>query len=223
MQKGKLIVIDGADNVGKATQVKLLIERLAREGKKADTLDFPRYEENVFGKLLKECLRGEHGDFISLDPKIASTLYALDRFESKEKLNGLLETNDIVVLDRYTSANMLHQGAKIENVEKRREFINWLEHIEFDIFGIPKPDLTIALAVNFEHSDQIFNTMVKEGQKDPDVAELDRAHQREVAQCVEWMPSVDPSWRVLHCSGDDSLRTREEIHEDIYFLVSRIL
>lgn len=224
MQKALFIVLDGADNSGKATQTALLVERLRSEGKKVGVLDFPQYTVNIFGKLIKEALTGLHGDFLSVDPKIASTLYAADRFESKGVLCELLVQNDVVVLDRYVSANMLHQGAKIADVADRQEFLTWLEHVEYGIFGMPKPDMTISLAVSPEDSEAILARMIEEGKKTPDQAESDRAHQKRVAECLEWLSSVKDSWNTVHCSsGINGLRSREDIHEEVYRLVTELL
>lgn len=224
MQKGKLIVIDGADNVGKATQTALLVSRLKEGGKKVGTLDFPQYTVNTFGKLIKECLKGEHGDFLNVDPKIASALYAADRFEAKGVLLELLAQNDAVILDRYVSANMLHQGAKIADVAQRREFLEWLEHVEYGIYGMPKPDLTISLAVSPEDSNAILARMVEEGKKTADVAETDREHQKRVAQCLQWLSTMKENWITVHCSsGIHGLRSREDIHEEVYKVAVQLL
>ena len=223
MQHSKIIVIDGADNSGKATQAALLRTRLEQDGLKVGTMDFPRYTQNTFGKLIKESLEGKHGDFLHKDPRVASVLYAADRFESKQALAQLLNECDVVVLDRYVSANMLHQGAKIENIEERKEFLLWLEHVEYDIFGLPKPDRIIMLAVSSEHSEQILNQMVIEGTKTPDLAEKDLEHQRRVAQCMAWLSSVKDNWSTVHCSGITGLRSREDIHEEIYTLVKSFI
>jgi len=223
MSKAKLIVLDGGDNVGKATQTALLLERLQKEGKKVGTLDFPQYTVNTFGRLIKESLLGEHGDFMSIDPKIASVLYAADRYESKNQLTGLLEEVDVVILDRYVSANMLHQGAKITDIEKRKDFLVWLEKVEYGIFGMPQADLTIALLVSSEHSEEILHRMVEDGSKAPDSAETDRLHQRGVAQCVVWLSSMKENWNTVHCSSIEGLRSREDIHEEIFKLVSELI
>ncbi len=224
MSKAAFIVIDGADNSGKATQTALLVERLRVEGKKVGTLDFPQYAVNTFGKLIKECLQGERGDFLSLDPKIASTLYAADRFEAKGILLELLAQNDVLILDRYVSANMLHQGAKIDNIEDRQEFLEWLDHVEYGVFGMPKPDLTISLAVSPEDNEAILKRMIEEGKKTPDKAEEDREHQRRVQECLSWLATMKENWNTVHCSsGINGLRSREDIHEEVYKIVSDLL
>lgn len=224
MSKGKLIVIDGADNVGKATQTSLLVDRLKADGKRVGTLDFPQYTINTFGKLIKECLVGEHGDFLNVDPKIASTLYAADRYEAKGVLLELVAQNDVVILDRYVSANMLHQGAKIVDIQQRQEFLSWLEHVEYGIFGMPQPDLTISLAVSPEDSNAILERMIEEGKKTADVAEKDREHQKRVAQCLSWLSTMKQNWITVHCSsGILGLRSREDIHEEVYTVAVQLL
>lgn len=223
MSKAVFVVIDGGDNSGKATQTALLVDRLRKEGKKVGTLDFPQYEVNTFGRLIKESLQGKHGDFLAVDPKIASTLYAADRYEAKGVLQELLAQNDVVILDRYVSANMLHQGSKIENVLERQEFLAWLEHVEYGIFGIPKPDLVIALSVSAEDSEAILARMIEDGSKEPDQAESDRAHQHRVSECLEWLCAMRDNWNTVHCSsGINGLRSREEIHQEVYQLVAEL-
>ncbi len=94
--KGKLIVIDGIDGTGKATQTQLLKERLEAEGRKVVTLDFPQYDNNIGGRVIKRLLKAEFGDFLALDPKAASAYYAADRRESLPKINQWLEEGNIV-------------------------------------------------------------------------------------------------------------------------------
>ena len=223
MNQAKLIVLDGADNSGKATQTTLLIERLVKDGYRVGTLDFPRYTQNTFGKLIKESLLGLHGDFLEKDPRVASVLYAADRFESKTELQELLQTHDVVVLDRYVSANMLHQGAKIEDTEERTAFLLWLEHVEYEIFKLPKPDHTVMLFVSQEHRKAILEQMVKEGKKTPDLAEIDHEHQKHVADCALWLSSMRPNWSTVQCSEGDVLRSKESIHEEILAHVTLLL
>ena len=170
MKKAQLIVIDGGDNVGKATQADLLMRRLISEGMSVGKMDFPRYHQNTFGHLIKESLNGEHGDFMALDPKITATLYAADRFESKKELEEWMEEGRIIILDRYVSANMLHQGAKIDNPDEREEFLQWLDHVEYEVFGMPRPDLTIYLNVPPEKSAKLLEYVVGIGVKTADLA-----------------------------------------------------
>ena len=219
MKKAQLIVIDGGDNVGKATQADMLMRRLIREDLSVGKLDFPRYSQNTFGHLIKECLAGECGDFMSLDPRVSATLFAADRFESKNEMIDWLEEGRIIILDRYVSASMLHQGAKIDDPDKREEFFRWLDHVEYEIFGMPRPDLTIYLDVPPEHSEKLLHYVVGDEGKVPGVAEVDRDHQEKVAACAKYLMSSRDQWVTVNCMDENGLRTRENIHEELYKIV----
>lgn len=221
MQKAQIIVIDGGDNVGKATQADLLMRRLASEGVSVGKMDFPRYHQNTFGHLLQEALAGERGDFMNLDPKIAATLYAADRYESKKELLQWLEEGRVIILDRYVTASMLHQGAKIEDPDKREEFLKWLDHVEYELFGMPRPDLTIYLDVPPEKSEKLLEYVVGIGAKVADIAESDRDHQEKVAACAAYLSSSRDQWVTVECMTGDELREREDIHEEVYAIVKK--
>jgi len=197
---GKLIVIEGGDGAGKATQAKLLIEHLQADGHEIKTLDFPRYTDNKFGRLIRECLDGKRGDFMAMDPRVVATLYAADRFETKATLEGWLAEGHTVVLDRYVSANMMHQGAKLQDDAELAELINWIDHTEFEAVEEGK------------HTGEL------------DVAEQDQEHQRKVGERARKIVDLRPDWRqITCCTDDDQLRTREDIHEEVYKIVANIL
>jgi len=157
-QKGKLIVIDGIDGSGKATQVKLLVKRLKKEGYKVATIDFPQYYNNFFGEMIGQFQNGEFGNAPETNPYLASVLYAADRWETKDKIEEWLKSGKIVILDRYVSSNQIHQGGKIKNVEKRNKFLQWLEKMEFEVFGIPRPEAIIFLNVPYNISKNLLKT-----------------------------------------------------------------
>src|SRR3989344_53264 len=152
LKKGKLVVVDGIDGSGKATQVGLLAERFRQSGIRFKTIDFPRYYDNFFGRMIGSYLSGIYGDFIKVDPRLASVLYAADRFEASKDIRKWVESGYVVIADRYVSANQIHQGGKIKDKKARREFLKWLDEMEYDIFQIPKPNLVIYLDVPFEVS-----------------------------------------------------------------------
>src|SRR3990167_6955021 len=147
MKRGKLIVIDGTDGSGKATQTNLLIRHLKKDGRKVKVVDFPEYYSNFFGKFIGHCLSEQYYNFVKTHPKIASVLYAADRFESKGKIEKWLKDGYMVVANRYASANQIHQGGKIKNTKKREAFIRWLAEMEYKVFKIPKPDVVFYLSV----------------------------------------------------------------------------
>lgn len=215
---GTLIVIDGADGAGKATQTKLLVERLRAEGRVVETMSFPQYEKNTFGALIGECLRGSRGDFAGLDPRIASTLYAVDRYESKPQLEAWLQQGVIVVLDRYVSSNMLHQGSKILNDEAAlTSFLTWLDQVEHGVFGLPRPqgilylDVPLSVRKNLMQHDGVRGAL--------DTVETNEDYQRAAEACAQALLARLNSWQSINCAPQGVLMTREEIHELVYAAV----
>lgn len=217
-KRGKLIVIDGTDGSGKATQTKLLVSRLKQEGVSVRTLDFPRYEENFFGKLLYDCLHGKRGNFPALDPHITSVLYAADRFESKRKIEKWLSGGSMVILDRYVSANQIHQGGKIADPKKRAEFLAWLDTMEYEVFGIPRPDAVVYLSVPVEYSIRLLGAEKKKS----DTVETNLDYLERSAKTAEWLCRKN-KWIKISCVRKGILRTIEEIHEEVSQSVSGIL
>lgn len=219
--RGKLIVIDGSDGSGKATQTKLLVEGLKREKIRVHTLDFPQYTNNMMGKLIGECIAGIHGDFLHSDPYVASVIYAADRFESKGKIEQWLAAGDIVVLDRYVSANQIHQGGKIADPKKRKAFLLWLEKMEYGVFKLPKPDLTIYLSMPLGFSIELLRNAapkkrgyLKKGMRD--TVEMDIKYLQNAQKSAELLMKEHRSWRKILCAEGPSILSREVIHERVY-------
>ncbi len=215
--KGKLIVIDGSDGSGKATQTKRLVARLKKAGLRVRTLDFPQYDHNFFGAFVHACLHGKYGDFLSLDPYITSVLYAADRFESKEKLSAWLAQGDIVILDRYVSANQIHQGGKISSAVKRNKFLAWLDKMEFDVFGLPRPQMTIYLDVPVKVSQKLLATSGKV----QDDAEKNIAYLTHSRTSALRLAKTGKGWHRVQCVARGKLRSIEDIHEEIIDLCVR--
>lgn len=221
MRKGKLIVIDGSDGVGKATQTKLLVARLKAEGKKVVSLDFPRYEKNFFGAFIGACLRGDHGDFLHTDPYIASVLYAADRFESKKFITEALNTGTTVVLDRYVSANQMHQGGKIQDTKKRKEFLKWLDTMEHTVFGIPRPDIIVYLHLPVALSLLLLRTKGAADKKTYvkgkwDTVEVDMKYLANAQKSALKIVQEGNAWQKVVCHRGNEILSREAIHDRIY-------
>lgn len=217
-RKGKLIVIDGSDGVGKATQTALLMKRLKKERIPAKTLDFPQYQNNLFGKLIRECLDGKYGDFIALDAHIASTLYAADRFEAKPKIEKWLKQGKIVILDRYVSANQMHQGGKIKDQKKRKEFLLWLDVMEFNVFKLPRPDRILYLHLPTAVSLKLIH---KRGGRD--LAEKSIKYLSNARESGLKMIQANTKWKKIECSEGGRVLPREVIHERIYAEIKKII
>lgn len=227
-KRGKLIVIDGSDGVGKATQTKLLVARLKREGKKVLTLDFPQYERNFFGTLIGQCLAGNRGDFVHINPYIGSVLYAADRFESKKIIERALAEGKVVVLDRYVSANQMHQGGKIRDAKKRKEFLQWLDTMEHTVFGIPRPDRIICLHLPLALSLQLLRSKAA-GEKKTytkaawDTVESDARYLLNSQQSALKIIEEGGKWYKVECSKGNTILPRDVIHEKVWAIVKKAL
>ncbi|MDE2079122.1 MAG: deoxynucleoside kinase [Patescibacteria group bacterium] len=227
VKRGKLIVIDGTDGVGKATQTKLLVARLKKEGVPVKTLDFPQYYKNFFGHFIGAMLTGEYGDFLHMDPFVASVMYAADRFESKPKIEKWLADGYTVILDRYVSANQLHQAGKIKDAKKRKYFLKWLDTMEHKVFGLPRPDLIIYLHLPMKsvvkllkQKDAVRKKRYAKGKKD--TVEQDTAYLEAAQKSALELIKTSRNWKKIECANPGGgILLREEISEKIYTLASR--
>jgi dTMP kinase len=149
--KGKIIVIEGSDGTGKETQAKLLKENLESMGHTVGSLSFPRYtSETVGGRLLHHVLKSDSADtynFSTINPYSASLLYIMDRVESTSLIHELLNTYDFIVMDRYYTANLLHQGAKFSNITERNTYLDTIYNIEIQQLQVPDADIVFYLTL----------------------------------------------------------------------------
>ncbi|OGI60442.1 hypothetical protein A2641_00195 [Candidatus Nomurabacteria bacterium RIFCSPHIGHO2_01_FULL_37_25] len=229
MKKGKLIVIDGTDGSGKATQVELLYKRLKKEGHVVKIVDFPEYYKNFFGKFIGHCLTEQYYKWVDIHPKIASIAYAIDRWESSNKIKNWLKKGYIVLANRYVSANQIHQGGKIANTKKREAFIKWLDEMEYKVFKIPKPDVTLYL--------DLPTKIVLKLLKDRDSSKMKRAylkkkkdvHEKDVKflensrKSALWLSKIQKGWIKIDCAKKSAISSRENIHAEIYEKVRKII
>lgn len=223
MNTAKLIVIDGGANVGKATQADMLMNRLSNEGYLVGKMDFPRYSQNTIGHFIRECVDGETDVFANLDPKLVAMAYAVDRFESKKQIEEWMAEGRVIVFDRYVSSNMLHQGAKVQDGDAREDFFNWVEHLEHEIFGMPRPDMTVYLDIPPEDSQKLLEYIEDIGVTVVNPEEKDRLHQAKVSKCASYLANTQNQWVTVQCLADGKLRPREDIHEDVYMAVHKLL
>lgn len=216
--RGKLIVIDGSDGVGKKTQTALLVERLRNEGRTIRTLDFPRYKDNFFGAFIRECLDGKHGNFVETSPYLASIPYAVDRLESKAILEGWIAAGEDVVLDRYVSANQMHQGGKVKGDSEREKFLMWLDTMEHEVFKLPRPDLIAYL-----HVPVAITLSLMDGRGAKDQHESDPKHLEDAQQSALKLIRSRGNWQMVDCTDGKAILSREEIHSRIYDCVQKTL
>ena len=228
-KKGKLIVIDGTDGSGKATQVALLVKRLKKEGRIVKVVDFPEYYKNFFGAFIGHCLSEQYYNFLNVHPKIASVLYAADRFESSGELRSWLKKGYIVVANRYVSANQIHQGGKIKSAKKRNDFIKWLDQMEYEVFGIPRPDVTLYLSLptnivlqllKERDSSKMHRAYLK---KKKDVHEADVNFLINSRKSAQKLVKEIPNFIKIECASEGQILSRETIHEEIYKKVKKVI
>ncbi|MFZ2072478.1 MAG: dTMP kinase [Minisyncoccia bacterium] len=229
IHKGKFIVIDGTDGSGKSTQVELLIKHLKKDGRKVKVVDFPDYYQNFFGKFIGHCLSEQYYKFIHVHPKIASVLFAADRFESKNKIDKWLEEGNIIIANRYVSSNQIHQGGKIKDTKKRQDFIKWLNEMEYGVFKIPKPDTVFYLSLPIgivlkllKHRDS-SKTKRAYLKKKKDVHESDVDFMKNSINSAMWLAKTQKNWIKIDCSKNGEILTREQIHEMVYEKIKNII
>lgn len=215
-QKGKLIVVEGTDGSGKSTQFKLLCQRLKREGTAFQRLAFPQYQEPS-SALLKMYLNGEFGSHPSdVNAYAASTFYAVDRYASWKKVWGeTYQNGGLILADRYTTSNAVHQGGKL-SAEEQAPFFDWLFDFEYRKLGLPAPDLVIYLDMPTERSVQLLRSREAETHTKGDIHEVDTEY---LALCRKTaLRAADHyGWHVLPCTdAQGQLRSIEELHQEIW-------
>ena len=219
---GKLIVIEGTDGSGKSTQFKKLTTRLQEEGKVFKTLVFPQYSEPS-SALIRMYLGGEFGTNPSdVNAYAASAFYAVDRYASfKKDWGNWYQEGGLILSDRYTTSNAVHQASK-EPQQTRADFLKWLYEFEYDKLGMPRPDVTIYLDVPTEFTEKLMRHREAQTNTSADIHEKDLAY---LATCREMGRTAAEfyGWNVIQCVKDGEMRSIEDIHEEIYNLVSACL
>jgi len=229
MPLGKLICIEGTDGSGKATQTKLLIERLKKEKINADFMSFPNYRTPT-GRIIGECYLGKDlgqihpcswfGDANDVDPKIASLYYAADRVAAIPKIKKTLESGTHLILDRYVDSNKAHQGGKLKDIE-RTNIINLIEKLEYGLLEIPRPDKTIFLYMPY----QVGIELKKDTKETADSHEASPEHLKNAEETYLELAGIE-RWIQINCAPDNtinSLRTKKDIHKEVYQKVREII
>ncbi|CEP47237.1 dTMP kinase [Paraclostridium sordellii] len=223
--KGKLIIIEsGSDASGKATQTKKLFNRLEQDGYKVKKVEYPNYKSES-SALVKMYLNGDFGkNAEDVDPYIASTFFAADRYASfKTEWEEFYNNGGIIIADRYTTSNMVHQASKMDENE-RDKFINWLFDYEFNLYKIPEPDCVVFLNVPIEYSKKLMenrkNKFTGEDKKDiheSDISYLSKSYENSLYIANKY------NWNKINCIENENLRSIESIHEEIYNIVKENL
>lgn len=218
MSKGKLFVIDGTDGSGKQTQLNKLKERLEKENIKYKLASFPNYD-SPSSALVKMYLSGEFGENAKdVSPYIASTFFAADRYATfKTTLEEFYNNEGIILADRYTTSNMIHQAGKIKDDEERKRFLDWLWDFEFNLYELPVPTKTFFLNMPTEYAiklmEQRENKFTHTQQKD--IHEKDAEHLKDsYNEALKLVKKYN--WEQIDCIKNNEIKSIEEIHEEIW-------
>jgi dTMP kinase len=225
MSKGKLIVIDGGDGSGKATQAELLIQYLQKKGIKTKYMDFPRYE-TFYGQVVGRFLRGEFGDINSVSPYLASLAYAADRATAREEMNEFLNQGGIIISNRYATSNMAHQGAKFKDPTEKKAYMDWDYELEYEINKLPKEDLVIYLHVPWKIGAELTEKKAARSYLKGaalDIHEKDLNHRALVEKTYLDLANSSSHWKTIECVKEGTLLTIESIHQQIVELVEKII
>ena len=221
--RGRLIVFEGTDGSGKSTQFQRLCQRLDGMGREYQKLVFPQYSEPS-SALIRMYLGGEFGSSPQdVNPYAASAFYAVDRYASLKKVWGdFYREGGLILTDRYTTSNAVHQAVKCAP-EERAAFLRWLDDFEHEKMGLPRPDGVIYLDMPTEKAVELLRARETATQTQADIHELDTGY---LAACRESALQAAQllGWKVIRCLDDGgNLRSIEEIHDEIWSLVSALL
>ena len=214
--KGKLIVIEGTDCSGKQTQTELLEKRLKENGYNCIRIDFPRYDTPT-GKIVGGAYLGKpeicesffNEGAVNVDPKVASLYYAADRKYNIKLVDEYINKGYYVILDRYTTSNLAHQGSKILDKEERFNMYQWIDKLEYWLLELPKPDMTLFLHMPYEYSLEL-----KKNRTTLDEHEKSESHLRHAEACYLELKELY-NWEYINCIRDNKIRTIQDISDEI--------
>ena len=220
--KGRLIVFEGTDGSGKATQSRLLCEHLNRDGVYLKNINFPRYGKPS-AAMVQEYLNGSLGKNPGdVNAYAASMFYAMDRYASyKQDWGSFYESGGLIVADRYTTSNAVHQASKLPE-EERKAYLDWLFDTEYSLLGLPEPDLVVYLDMPTEITERMMRKREADTNTHADIHEQDAAYLR---ACRENARAIvrDCGWTHILCAEGNQPRTPEDIHDQVYGLVRALL
>lgn len=221
--QGKIIVVEGTDCSGKETQSKLLEERLNSIGKKCVRFDFPNYESPT-GKIIGGAYLGKpeigpsffKEGAVNVEPHVVCLYYAADRKYAMPEIEKYLNDNYYVILDRYTTSNLAHQGSKIHDKDERFNMYQWIDKLEYWLLGLPKPDKTIFLHVPFENTLELRKKRksIDEHEKSPEYLKRAEESYLELSELY--------NWDKIECIRNNKLRSVEDINNEIMKIIEKM-
>ena len=243
-KRGVLVAIEGIDGSGKGTQAQMLLESACKEGPKegseekytAALLSFPRYQITESSKWIAEYLKGDFGELDKVHPLFAGMLFALDRFESKEQIEGLLARHDLVIIDRYVESNLAYQSARVRE-DVRTKFVDRLLELEYEIYGLPRQDLTLFLDMPVAFSEHLISERGARAYTADDEIIMDIAERVNIPpgrydiheENTNYLQTVHKMYHqliqsyditpceVINCQNEDGkLRSREDVAQEVW-------
>ena len=221
--KGKIIVVEGTDCSGKETQSKLLEERLNSIGKKCVRFDFPNYESPT-GKIIGGAYLGKpeigpsffKEGAVNVEPHVVCLYYAADRKYAMPEIEKYLNDDYYVILDRYTTSNLAHQGSKIHDKDERFNMYQWIDKLEYWLLGLPKPDKTIFLHVPLENTLELRKNRksIDEHEKSPEYLKRAEESYLELSELY--------NWDKIECIRNNKLRSVEDINDEIMKIIEKM-
>ena len=222
---GKLIVIEGVDSSGKATQTKLLYENIKKLKNNVTSIEFPNYKSKS-SELVKMYLNGDFGKNANdVSPYAASVFFAADRVASyKTEWKKLLDDGEIIIADRYTTSNMIHQASKIKNIEEKEKFLEWIYDFEYNKLELPKPDLTIFLDMPVKYAKILMENRLNkiDNSATKDIHESDEDYLQQSYDNAVYVAKLF-GWNRISCVENDKIKSVEEISKEILKMTEMIL
>ena len=211
--RGKYIVIEGTDSSGKDTQSELLYKKLIEKGIKAVKISFPMYDTPT-GKVVKSYLKDLFPEgSVNVDPRIACLYYAADRKYNMEKAVDYYNQGYYVILDRYTTSNLAHQGSKISDSDERFNMYQWIDKLEYWLLELPKPDITILL-----HVPVLYTLELMKERDDLDSHEKDINYLKKCEESYLELAGLY-NWKKIECVLDNHMKSVREINEEILDII----
>ena len=215
-KSGKLVVIEGTDGSGKGTQLNLLLDYIKKSNISCASFDFPQYGKTFFGNFVGRFLNGEFGHFSRINPYLAMFPYAADRWQVKKDLWDAVNKGKIVICNRYTPS-VIYQAVKVKPT-KKEEFLKWAETLEYEVFGIPKPNLVVFLYVPLAFAQILIEKKNKRkylNGKAKDQYEKDTQYLKKVENMYLKMVSRNKNWIQIDCIKQGKILSPQEIHSKI--------
>lgn len=215
--QGKLLVFEGVDGSGKTTQVDLLSKYLEEQKIPFEVVSFPQYGKNEYANQIYDYLSGKFGKLNEIDPHTIAKIYASDRKTVKKDLKKWLETGKLVIANRYISSSKAHLGANLDE-DKRKEFIECLDRLEYMENEMPREDLTILLDIDPKIGQQ--NVQIEQK---PDIHQDNLRHQKLAREIYLELAKSNPNWYLVDCMKNGVMRTREDIHLEILEIINKYI